>query len=248
MKDNSTTGKTSAEPAEKEHESDNSGAPRANPVSLPAELPDRWLVQLREVQAKDRKQAILTSIAGSTVLATVIGVFASFFVESYKAGLNRNNEISRLELEYQKKHEAEQANINLQYKKLGVDEQRRALEDLASQVRAFENELDVYIGICKRAVEHPQVDYTAPATQSLVTLLDQIGKANDAARNSQIAQEEISKRVQKVTGGVNINLASVINNPKVNPKLIQEEEQLHKEIREIKEAIESQKQSLNLKQ
>src|SRR5215213_2178250 len=72
-------------------------------TGIPADLPEKWLTQIKDALKQDNRRIFWTTVAGSSVIAALLGVIANFALESYKARLNHGLETHKVELQQQNK-------------------------------------------------------------------------------------------------------------------------------------------------
>src|ERR1700738_996257 len=114
------------------------------PSRLPPKLPEEWLRQIQQASKAEAKKlfwiTIIGTILGSSVIASLIGVAASFGVENYKA---------RIEI-----------------RKERVQETQKPFKTLADSLRRLHNELGN--AAANLAVANPEgQEITGYAQQSL---------------------------------------------------------------------------------
>jgi hypothetical protein len=203
----------------------------AGEIRLPPDVPEKWLIQLKETVKQDNKKIFWTTVASSTVIAALLGVIANFSLESYKARLNSNLEKYKVELQQQNRIR---------------NETYEAYSALSLQLNRFSERLDDYVGVCKVAADHPEEKQFAEwARQAWGSLTDQIGDVTRAKNNNHV-DRVIAQEADKLTGPVIKNLNEVQESPYRNPYLINRHEDLKRTISELQNRVEELKKSLAL--
>ena len=205
--------------------------PENRETTLPPDLPEKWLIQIKDALKQDNKRIFWTTVAGSSVIAALLGVIANFALESYKARLNHRLETHKVELQQQNKVR---------------NETYEAYSAVSLQLERFSERLDDYVGVCKIAAEHPEEKkFSEWAQQAWGSLADQIGDLTQAKNHNKV-DKVIAQEADKITGPIMKNLNEVQESPDKNPTLVQKHGEIKSAISELQNRIEDLKKNLTL--
>jgi hypothetical protein len=137
-------------------------------------LPQEVINQLQGALKKENKSLFWSTLAGSSVIAALIGVLADRSLEAYKAHLASDNEKF-----------IEKYKVELQQKAMLSNAQREAYSQLATKFIDFDNDLRVLLTLWQFELEHPHRMKVSSRNvkqsyDKLVVMTDDLGRNADS--------------------------------------------------------------------
>ena len=167
---------------------------------FPAKLPDSWIKEIKAAVKESGGKILLTTLLGSSVIASVVSFAGSYWLETRKADfeLSKKGREERLEA----------------YGHLG--KQVEVLQaDLASAVLTFE-----YAVKTGAAVKGSKHDFIKNVDNSIVTVSLKIADVNEAYHNVKIDDSSIKQNTEKALEGLPQYLAEAQTDKSALPKVI----------------------------
>jgi hypothetical protein len=192
-----------------------------NPSTLPPELPEAWLEQIKSATKGSWWKTALTTILGSSLIATSI----SFLGDNYRDRQNANREMKK------------------QLQKETVDSYGK----LGNEVQTFQAELNNAVITFRYALQTNDKNFDKNVNQAITTVARQIAKVNMALSSPRVTDVDLKKQVNSLFSELPQQLAESQKDKKALTKVIQLcSEKLGKEIDDVKARIEAIRNSVPL--
>ena len=194
---------------------------------LPTTLPASWLEEIKAVMKESRRRIVLTTILGSTVIASLVSFAGNYWLESRKANV---------ELTKKGREEVLEA-----YGRLG--KQVEVLQaDLASAVLTFDYAVKSHI-----AVKGSKHEFIKNVDNSIITVSLKIADMNEASQNVHIDDAVIKQKTEKALEELPEYLAECQSDKSALPKVIELfRSTLKTELDDLKVRIEEKRNSIRL--
>ena len=194
---------------------------------LPATLPVGWLEEIKAAVKESWSKIILTTILGSSVIASLISFGGNYWLETSKANLELTKK-GREEVLHAYGHLGKQ-----------VEELQ---SDLASAVLTFD-----YAIKSGAAVEGSKHEFIKNVDNSIITVSSKIADVNEASNNVQIDDPSIKRSTEKALDYLPEYLAESQSDKSALPKVINLfRSRLKAELDELKVQIEKKRNSIRL--
>lgn len=208
-------------------------------------MPESWLNQfsdrVRDILKQEKKTIVLGTIAGSSVLAAILGIAADYFLVPYRARYQ-----ARLA------YETKLSDLILQNQDTELAERRKAYVVLDKELEKIAKLLNTYISTCEQVSKDPAskgyVDFAKSSWDSLTNQLGEVTNAKNACHSLNSADNQTADDVDEFLGRLALNLfaTEVQKNKEKNPELIRLMPEINSAIKKIREEITKKKQQLNL--
>jgi hypothetical protein len=243
---NSEVAKKSAQQGKPANSSDEnskslSGANQQPPADMPARWLDQFSEKIRDTFKQEKKSIIWGTIAGSSVLAAILGIAGDFILVPYKA-----------RYEARSAYESKLSELTLQNQNKDLDERRKAYEVLDKELEKIAKFLRTYVSTCEQVRNNPAakgyVEFAKSSWDSLTTQLGEVTNAKNACHNINVGDTETGKTVDDVLGKLGLNLFSpeVLTHKEKNPDLETAMPEMDSAITNIRTEITKKRQQLTL--